>query len=355
MSAAPTRVLVLHAYSADNAGDGLLVRETLSLLDEALGAHEATLLASRPDSFANLGVRALPTVPTIRGWDPETRKTLKNMGSFDLVVGVGGGYLRAGSLREALKAALVMGPQLRAASRTSAPTVYLPQSIGPARFGTRPWLARALRGIDTVMVRDDRSLIEVNGPTLRRVPDLATSAAAAGRQPSADVDPVPVLSIRSVRGRINPDVHQVADRISPFDSYVQSTVGGNDDRPAAATLSPRRTIERVELMSPGSTPRVVIAVRLHAALMALAAGHYVVHLAYERKGFGAFDDLGILQWAHPFNRFDAETVVAQTEAFLRDEAVRAEYDARIAAAADELQAARRSVVAELRRHAARSA
>lgn len=346
MSPAP-RVLILHAYSADNAGDGLLVRETLALLKEAFGSFEATMLASRPDSFADLGIPTLPTVPTLRGWDRRTRATLRRIDDFDLVVGVGGGYLRAGTPVELLKAALVMGPQLWAASHSSTPSVYLPQSIGPARFGTRRVLTNLLRRIDVVMVRDDRTFAEVAGPTLVRTPDLAAASIAAARSIGLTVEATPVLSIRSVHGRINPDIYSLAERIAPYDGYIQSTIGGNDDRPASATLNPARTIERSELMSAGSAPRVVVAVRLHAALMALAAGHYVVHLAYERKGFGAFDDLGIAPWVHRVNGFDVDTVATQVSALLTDQSARDDYDRRLMDSAARIRDARKDIVLAL--------
>jgi polysaccharide pyruvyl transferase WcaK-like protein len=345
------RVLILHGYSAENAGDGLLVRETLELVREALGDDaEITLLASRPETFNDLGVSALPTVPTKRGWDPRTKDVLKRIDEYDIAVAVGGG---AGTIVETLKTALVHVPQLRAAARTTTPTIYLPQSIGPARFGTRGWVQRKLAKIDTVMVRDDRTVAEVGGPTTQRRPDLATAAVVNGRQPDAEVDPTPVLSIRAVHGKINPDIYRLAQRLAPYDGYIQSTVGGNDDRPASATLSPRRMVERSSLMTPSEIPRVVVAVRLHAALMALSAGHYVVHLAYERKGFGAFGDLGISAWVHTVGSFDVDTVVAQTRALLTDPSVRADYDRRISKAANKIDSSRELIVAQIREAAGR--
>jgi polysaccharide pyruvyl transferase WcaK-like protein len=342
-------VLILHAYSADNAGDGLLVRETLNLLREALGTFEATMLASRPSSFADLGIRVLPTVPTLRGWQKETRAVLRAADNFDLVVGVGGGYLRSGTAVEALKAGLVMGPQLIAAARTRSPTLYLPQSIGPARFGTRRIVSRLLRRIDCVMVRDDRSLEEFAGPTLVRVPDLATGAVIASRASTSHVEPVPVVSIRSVRGRINPDLHALAERLKPFDGYVQSTVGGNDDRPAMSTLTSRRVLARDELMNSGGAVRVVVAVRLHAALMALAAGHYVIHLAYERKGFGAFADLHIEPWVHSVNSFDVDAVASQVQALVHDAEKRRDYDERLMTSSEHVQESRADIVSIIQR------
>lgn len=347
-------VLLLHGYSADNAGDGLLVHEAITIIRDALGPVSITLIASRPDTFEDLGVTVLPAIPTFRGWNPLTRAALKNINSFDLVVAVGGGYLRAGTPKEAAKSALVHGPQLRAAARSRTPTIYLPQSVGPARFGTSAWLRKHLSRIDKVMLRDDRSVAEFSGVAAERIPDLATLAAAQGRQPSARIAQTPVLSIRSVRGRVSPDVYRLASDLSPYDAYIQSTVSGNDDRAATASLSPERIIDRSELLAAEGPRRVVIAVRLHAALMALASGHYVIHLAYERKGFGAFADLGITTWVHNVNRFDSAQVIDQASTLLRDANARATYDADIFGAAEHIRAARAQIVDYVRKRGGRT-
>ena len=339
------KILILHAYSADNAGDGLLVDEALDLLREALAEDlDITLLASRPLTFAHLPVVAIPTVPTLRGYDPALRAVLRSIDEFDLVLAVGGGYLRAGTFVEALKEILVQGPQLRAAARTDVPTVYLPQSIGPVRGGLAFPLRRLLSRMDAVMLRDDRSVDEFGSVNATRSPDLAAQRVLGGRRPGEQPLEVPVLSIRAVHGRINPDLYRLARSLGTFDGYVQSTTGGNDDRPAAATLSHRRLLERPELMTPGGRPRVVIAVRLHAALMALAAGHYVVHLAYERKGFGAFGDLGLTPWVHNVNRFDPQVVAEQATALLTDAATRADYEERLERSGPVLSAQRDRIV-----------
>jgi len=343
------KALVLHAYSSDNAGDGLLVRETLDLIREAVGsAVEITMLASRPDSFRDLGIKVHHSVPSVRGYDPNYLRTLKAIDDFDLVIGVGGGYLRTGSLKEALKTVLVQGPQLWAASRTSAPTIYLPQSVGPARFATRRLIQRMLEKIDHVQMRDDRSIVECGGATSERKGDLATSRVLNGRQSGREPSGPPVISIRAVRGIVSPVIYELVNGSMVYDSYVQSTTGGNDDRPATATLRPRQTIERAELMTPGGTPRVVVAVRLHAALMALAAGHYVIHLAYERKGFGAYDDLGIADWVHNVNSFDVEKVRRQIHELMYDDVVRSSYDEALKSSGPRLSREREDLVSIIR-------
>jgi len=101
-------------------------------------------------------------------------------------------------------------------------------------------------------------------------------------------------------------------------------------------------------MQSPSKNRVVVAVRLHAALMALAAGHYVIHLAYERKGFGAYDDLGLSPWIHNINSFDPSSVARQVEALTKDPAVRADYEARITAAAPRIVQSRQQIICNIR-------
>lgn len=342
-------VLILHAYSAENAGDGLLVKETIQLVRDALGAVPITLVASRPETFNDLGVRVLSGRPGLRGPDRSTRDALRDIDRYSLAIAVGGGYLRAGTPIEALKTALVHGPQLRAAARASIPTLYLPQSVGPARFGTRAWLDSQLAQMTHVMVRDDRSAQEFQAPTIERFPDLAASAVIDGRRSGSIPEELPVLSIRAIHGKVNADIYRLAALIGRYDGYVQSTVGGNDDRAASATLSPVRVLDRTELMGAPQQTRVVVAVRLHAALMALAAGHYVIHLSYERKGFGAFDDLNLKPWVHNVNKFDPALVAKQVEDLLTDSGHRLGYDARIETARAHISAARDGLIRRIKR------
>jgi polysaccharide pyruvyl transferase WcaK-like protein len=349
------KILILHAYSAENAGDGLLVTEAMDLVTEALGSDvEVTIMASRPESFRHLPARVLLSIPRKTGYDREFVRALRNIDDFDLIVGVGGGYLRAGTPKEAAKTALAHIPQLFAAGHSTAPSVYLPQSVGPARFGLRPLLKTLVGKVDTFMLRDDRSVAQFGTGNTLRTADLATHSVLGGRQAGREPDERPVLSIRSVHGKIDPGIYELARRLGRYDGYVQSTVGANDDRASSATLSPQRVIPRGELMATNGKPRVIVAMRLHAALMALAAGHYVVHLAYERKGFGAFGDLDLSPWVHNVNGFDVGAVVAQVRELLDSPDAREDYDDRISMVGPRLQAMRDSIVDRLRVSASQS-
>ena len=84
------RILLLHAYSAHNRGDGLLVDESVALIRSVFDDVELEVVASDPDSFDYLGVPVYNAKPGRRGWSPEYLRVLRNLDSYDLLVGVGG-------------------------------------------------------------------------------------------------------------------------------------------------------------------------------------------------------------------------------------------------------------------------
>ncbi len=94
---------------------------------------------------------------------------------------------------------------------------------------------------------------------------------------------------------------------------VQSEGGGNDDPSFYRHLGfsgPFRTLtQAVKESGPG----VVVSVRLHGSLEALHLGCPTIHLAYERKGYGAATDLGIEAYTHSAFSFDPALVKDQIE------------------------------------------
>lgn len=333
------RVVILHAYSALNAGDGLLVDETLEMLRASFGPDlDITVVASRPETFDYAGVHMVGSRPSWRGYTPEFVRTMIGIREFDLVVGVGGGYLRAGHPKEAAKTLLVHGPQLIAASRSGDRAIYLSQSIGPIRFGLRRVFAALLSRVGTVAVRDDRSAREFDVPSVQRLPDLALLGQDWQPRSADDIHERPVLSSREIRGTVPVPVRDLAELMRPFDGYVQSRGASNDDAAAVESLAPASILTRPVLLGQAGPRRVVVAVRMHACLMALAAGHYVVHLSYERKGFGAFGDLNLGPFVHNVFSFDPGEVHAQVRSLLEDPEARRAYDEKLASARPRLDA-----------------
>ncbi|MCW3765183.1 polysaccharide pyruvyl transferase family protein [Paenarthrobacter sp. PAE-2] len=343
-----TRVLLLHAYSSVNRGDGLLVDESLAMIREVFGEDTLIdLVTSYPESFKYTGLRCYRSKPSYFGYDLQYLKLLWSaFKTYDLVVGVGGGYLRFGTPVEALKTIIVMGPQLWAAARSRSRTVYLPQSIGPARLGLERPLRFLLSKLDKVWVRDNRSLDEFRDSAVERASDLALLGMQR-KVLSYNVGHRPVLSVRAHRGGVPVGARVLANLLGDFDGYVQSAVAGNDDEMAVKSINPARICSFEELIDSPSTARIVVAIRLHAALMAIKAGHYVVHLAYERKGFGAFQDLGLSEFVfnvHDFSPQEVEEIVLKLKS---DSDARDDYDSQIRAASDSIARSREQVLGSL--------
>ncbi len=323
------KILITHAFSTKNLGDGLLVDETIDMITQAFGpSHEITLLAHYPETFGYNNILKIRSAPIKNGYSLEYLKVLLNIKDYDFIVAVGGGYFRYGYFMEGIKTSLVHTPQMIATALSNCPSIYLPQSIGPLRAGTAKIFRPFFRKIDKIYLRDQRSIQELRLDNVIRFPDLAALDVQRDNE-ILEVNPLPVLQIRSVRGKVPDGIYELEHKLGDFDSYIQSTTGGNNDVPATETLSYHRILSKEEYLKEKGPRRVVIAMRLHAALMALRAGHYVIHLSYERKGFGAFEDLGLEEYVFNVNNFDSHQVHQLANELLSSEEARANYNQKV--------------------------
>ncbi|MBM4472272.1 polysaccharide pyruvyl transferase family protein [Rhodococcus hoagii] len=341
------KILIMHAYSRRNQGDGLLVDETVQIVREAWPQAELDLIASEPSSFAGVAQRSVSSKPKSVRQAFSYFRTLTRIRQYDIAVAVGGGYLRARRPLDLMKMAIVHGPQLVAAG-CARRAAYFPQSIGPFDPKTASVVKALLRRLDVVMVRDDRSQADLDGVEPVRSMDLALMSDKLTERRTRSVNPRPVLSVRAVGGTGDENIRLLADELRPFDSLVQSSVSGNNDVAATHKLAPAALLGHED--DDGRSPRrVFVAVRLHAALMALQQGHYVIHLAYERKGFGAFQDLGLSEFVHNVYDFKVDEVMHQCESLLKSESKRSEYDRILNQGGVERRSARTHLIQELRR------
>lgn len=324
--------VVLHAYSAKNAGDGLLVDETLKLLGAAgVPKEDIFVLASDPDSFSRLhghvfsaiepaGNGRLPILHALknllwpRAYSRRIQRALPSR-PIGLVVGVGGGYLRSADLISGLKTLLVHFPQLAWSCEQqlkAVPVVYLPQSVGPLRGLSGRLVAAKMNRIHRVFVRDDRSRTLV--PSSRRAPDLAILALAE-RFDRSTTRPQ-TKSVKLIGRELPSKIYRsrlllLWQQLQPegITTVTQSSGRGNDDPRFYASMGwpPGRLPETLT----DDEASVVVSARLHGSLGFMLRGWPSVHLAYERKGFGAYDDLGVPEYCHNAFDFDVATVRRQ--------------------------------------------
>lgn len=326
----PPRIVIANAYSRTNSGDGLLVDESARLALEAFPSAELSLIAMAPSSFPEYPHALNPVsgpsedmpwhrvarVFLTRLPHPAVRDLLRDA---DLVLAVGGGYLRANTPVAALKSLISHASQ--APRREAPPYIYLPQSIGPLPPRGLHTSFERLKRAERVYVRDDRSLAEClqHGFPAVRAPDLAVMA-IADRWSGTSLDD----QNRSRPARIGlvarslPDRHGYVDKVRHLaalpgvELLVQSAGRGNDDPSFYESIGrpgPHRTLK--EALASADRPDVTISVRMHGALESILAGVPSVHLSYERKGWGAFEDLGVGEYVHHAWRFDGDDVMGQ--------------------------------------------
>jgi polysaccharide pyruvyl transferase WcaK-like protein len=343
------KIVLLHAYSRRNSGDGLLVDLSAAMLREALGdSFQLCVVASDPASFNEYHDVLPAPVIAAKGFNrvsaamraacnlttPEMSKLHEKLAEADLVVGVGGGYLRARDGVEALKLEVGHLSQIDAANAAGKPTIYLPQSIGPTNACTSALSDRTARRLrdalgkfDATCVRDDRSVRFLDGvPNVTRMPDLAVlefarSKAAVLARAASRAERVKHVALvlreapswsASQRERYTQATRDLISRLQRecrLSFAVQSTGRGNDDAAYYRRMGLKDELPSLRYLLNHDTPDVVVSVRLHGALESLLHGVPAYHLSYERKGFGAFGDLGIPGWVANAADFNASSVI----------------------------------------------
>lgn len=336
------KVLLCNAYSANNSGDGLLVRLTKELINEAIeGPHSYYLSTSDPGSFP---CHASAFEPFRGKWRPAkaaagllamlvpfalSRRVLltppfeRALRESDLIVSVGGGYLRGDSIVATVKSMSVHLSQMALAGSSEKPWVVAPQSIGPYAPMAWPIVKRVLRRARCVMVRDQISYQDLREiPGLLRIPDLAVLVlpehAGEARRPKMQIAGLVIRDLRRP-GHYLKRIGELLERSIIWVPLLQSTHSGNDDR---------RMLSRLGLQSGGRLADVlkadenclgaVVSVRLHGALESIHAGVPAVHLSYERKGFAAYSDMGLEKYVHSARDFNSLLVARQVEELLID-------------------------------------
>ncbi|KVK89308.1 hypothetical protein WS90_36555 [Burkholderia cepacia] len=323
-------VYLLHAYSSRNSGDGLLVKLSLKAIRAAGIDGVVTVVCLDPASF-----RGYLDDANVRLWSL-ARFCLESVRCIGrarpaLFFGVGGGYLRASSGMEGWKSLIAHGSQLAcSALRRSKRSIYLPQSIGPLQSLPGSLLAALVRRcVDVVFLRDDQSVDELAHPHGVRTGDLVVLE--IGRTPRGEprarrraeqARPIRFV-FRDLKGKPYRDDYVVnlrhLEKLLPEAGFaLQSSGRGNGDDTFYRDTFGVGQVDDLATLVARERPTVV-SVRLHGSLESVLAGVPSIHIAYERKGQAAYDDLGLSRYVVHASDFDAERVAALAREIAQDD------------------------------------
>lgn len=304
-------IALVHAYRAANRGDAWLVELSRQLVHDATGISPTVYALDPrhlgPDTRAVFPypVRPRAAISAALSVSERTAKLnhhivqLPDPDELTAAIGLGGGYFRSiDPVHELIFRAHHL-PQLRIVSAMGSRGAYLPVSVGPFRRGLGKLVRRELGSTAWVATRDDRSARYLTGHANHwRTPDLAACRVGVQRPALVQGDSGVIGVV--LRSLPHSDLGFSAVSILEQRGFkprfgIQSSSGRtNDDRPHYARRGVLGDAEDFgALLDSAPRPGVILAGRLHAALDAVAAGYPTIHLGYERKSAGAFNDLGL--------------------------------------------------------------
>ncbi|GAA0540287.1 polysaccharide pyruvyl transferase family protein [Paractinoplanes ferrugineus] len=371
------KILLSHAYSRHNAGDAALLSVLIQDVRDVYPDADLTVLMMdevRPgETFDEVPVRPFPThralhrfssraaklghclvtlasttlatrVPALaqrRLIGRELAEYLRLCRESDLVVCVGGGYLRGKpALSSTFELSLLLQP-LMLYRWMKIPTVLYAQSVGPFANRAQRWMAgHVLRKIDLVIAREDISLGILAGlgatTNVRRSVDSGFAFDTATqvdirRRVGAEPDR-PLVGI-TVRQWLDPAGQERYERAIAtaadtaveefgatvvFVPQVTSERQGDDDRIAgrrvaarmrrpAAVLADSFDHHTIKALYGGLD--LLIGTRFHSVIFAMTASVPVLAIEYEHKTSGIMHDLGLDEWVYDIATVDGPTLV----------------------------------------------
>lgn len=292
---------------AGNAGDEAILAGTLYLLRQR-GVTDIGVFSWNPGETEHVhGVRAFPVLPGLDG----IRTFAKVLRRGDLLLLGGGSLLQDGEPRIVpFWLARALAARLKGCT-----VVFHAQGVGPLRTLWAQLLVRVLLPLTASLVSvrdvDSQGLISYACPHLVADPALALPQLGVPKQPK-----LAVIALRKCSGREEQERELVAAlrKLSAEHglTYAFLPMHIPDDVPLAADLARRcqGTVvsysSLAKLREALAAAEIVLAMRLHAAILAAGVGTPVVGLAYDPKVRAFFAGLGreeaVLAWGEEFCR-----------------------------------------------------
>lgn len=376
----PKNILISHVYSSDNKGDAALTSVLIDdlkkkfpnaalrilKLDAVTGDGKFEGVPEQPafmqyalEKFHNPLLKlayVLYMIPVTLLWAVWFRRTGKRLylpaellsvanayAESDLIVAVGGGYIRSRrGLLNRLNIPLLLHPLLFG-SLLGKPTVLYPQSVGPFMSASeKPLVAFVLRRMALVILRENTSVeLLARMGVFRNVVRSIDSGFLLESKQKIDIRKkydIPVkklvvgVTVRSwLRGeeqtRYEAAVAEALDAVvEQFDAHIlfipQVTASkGDDDRevsrrvhslmaqPTAATTIDEK-LDHFQIKSIYDGLDVLLGTRFHSVIFSLTSHVPVLAIEYEHKTSGIMQDLGLEEWVIKIEDVVAAKLVA---------------------------------------------
>jgi colanic acid/amylovoran biosynthesis protein len=372
------KILLSHAYSRHNAGDAALLSVLIQDVRDVFPGAELTVLMMdevRPgETFDGVPVRPLPTHRAVHRFSSRLAKLGHCLATLaatslaarvpalahrriigrrlaehvrlcresDLVVCVGGGYLRAKRAWSSTFALALLLQPLVLYRRMGIPTVLYTQSVGPFATPAQRWMAgRVLRRADLVIAREDISLGILAGlgatANVRRSVDCgfafdsSTEVDLRSRIGAAPDRPLVGITVRQWLDPAGQESYEravatVADAaVEEFGAtvvflpQVTSERQDDDDRVAGRRVADRMrcpaqvlgdSLDHHTIKAMYGGLDLLIGTRFHSVIFAMTASVPVLAVEYEHKTSGIMHDLGLDEWVHDIATVDGATLVA---------------------------------------------
>lgn len=298
------RLLLSGYYGFGNFGDEALLEVIVRRMRERFPQLDIEVLSATPNATASaLGVTSTPR------W--QWRSVRDAIARSDVVVSGGGGLLQsATSLRSLIYYAAI----LREAIRSKRKTMVFAQSIGPLDALGKFIVRRFCRGLGRATVRDESSRILLRELVPHTPVERTADPVFLYEAPNENVDlsleglgpqsgPYAIVSVRKCTGlrEIGPVIARAADRLAerhgirvaflPLGGITDAEVSSAIIRTCSSTpvLLPETFLAKASAILGGA--RVVIAMRLHALILAARYAIPFLAIPYDPKVTGLCADL----------------------------------------------------------------
>lgn len=301
------KVILSGYYGFNNAGDEAVLAALVQLVRENLPTAEPVALSADPAATAErLGIRA------VSRWDK--RAVWQEMADAALFCSGGGSLLQDVT---SVRSVYFYAAQIKLAAKLGVPTIVLAQGLGPLNtWAGRKLAAGALKKCRILSWRDEKSLklaqelgvsalpnYQVCDPVLLWHPDVQPA-----ERESADTV---VLALRPWRGL---DLQKAADLVRGLKAdgekvallplyYGGGEACGEDEKLAmelneilgADAVPICRVTSPEDVWAAIAAAKLVVGMRLHALIMAAAAGVPAVAVSYDPKVSAFAANMGIAE------------------------------------------------------------